>query len=297
LVEYSASYRPIYVSGTLTGLDSGQTITISNNGNDPITLSANGAFNFTKPIQAGTTYSVTIQQEPNYKLCKVTQGSGTGVSNVSNVNINCRPLIIETLAIGDRNKFPAPYPFYSVVGLTVDSVGNVFFNDQLAAVVRKLSPDGTVSTYAGSTDLRLNYGVLPIDGPKESVGFYYLRALTLDLNGNIFVADDENIRKIDTKGNVTLYAGGAMAGMGDGGVFWNLLAITIDKNDNLYVIDGSNIRLKKITPSRDVTTLAGTRDYTTSSPCSPVFCSPLGVAVDAAGNTSAPTTTASILVK
>jgi hypothetical protein len=272
------------VSGTLSGLDAGQTITLSNNDNDPITLSANGAFNFTKPIPAGTIYSVSIQQEPDYKLCKVSQGSGTSQSNVSNININCRSLIIETLAIGDSNKWPAPYPFYNVVGLAVDSVGNVFFNDQLAAVVRKLSPDGTVSTFAGSTDLRLPYGGLPIDGPRESVGFYYLRDLTLDVNGNIFVADDVNVRKIDTNGNVTLYAGGAFAGMGDGNAFWNLLAITIDKNDNLYVTDGSNIRLKKITPTREVTTLAGTRDYSTSNPCSPVFCSPKGVAVDAAGN-------------
>jgi hypothetical protein len=116
---------PTYnVSGTLSGLDAGQTITISNNDNDPITLSANGAFNFTKQIPAGTTYSVSIQQEPNYKLCKVTQGSGTSQSNVNNVSVECLTPMVTSLAgsgvTGSANGTGAAASFNRPFGVAVD---------------------------------------------------------------------------------------------------------------------------------------------------------------------------------
>jgi N-acetylneuraminic acid mutarotase len=78
------------ISGTLTGLLSGGSIILQDNGTNNTTLSANGTFSFSSPVASGSSYSVTILAQPAGQSCAVTRGSGTVAGGaVSNVSIAC----------------------------------------------------------------------------------------------------------------------------------------------------------------------------------------------------------------
>ncbi len=91
------------IGGTLSGLTTG-TLVLSDNGSfDTLSLTANGAFTFTKTITAGSTYAVTIKTQPAGQTCLVTNGSGTANANVTNVAVACgatTPLTISVAVSG-----------------------------------------------------------------------------------------------------------------------------------------------------------------------------------------------------
>lgn len=88
------------VSGTLSGLASTTIVVLDDNGADALTLNANGTFTFATPLAPGSTYAVTVATQPANGTCTVTNGTGTvGVSNVTNITINCTvPIVVTTLA-------------------------------------------------------------------------------------------------------------------------------------------------------------------------------------------------------
>jgi uncharacterized repeat protein (TIGR03803 family) len=82
----SASYT---IGGDLTGLASGQQITL-HNGIEALALTTNGAFTFSAKVINGGNYSVTVAAPPVGQTCVVLNGSGTSVNaNVTNVSVNC----------------------------------------------------------------------------------------------------------------------------------------------------------------------------------------------------------------
>ena len=80
------------VGGTLTGLGTGLSVTLTNNGSDALTLSSNGLFAFADRLQANDSYVVAVQTQPVGQSCSVTNGSGTldaDGSSVDNVRVSC----------------------------------------------------------------------------------------------------------------------------------------------------------------------------------------------------------------
>jgi 6-phosphogluconolactonase (cycloisomerase 2 family) len=78
------------IGGGVTGLAAGTQIVLNDNGNDPLTVNANAAFTFVKPVAANGTYLVTITTQPAGQSCSVANFQGAGVTaNVANVNITC----------------------------------------------------------------------------------------------------------------------------------------------------------------------------------------------------------------
>jgi hypothetical protein len=80
------------VGGTLTGLASGDEVSLQDNGGDNLVLSANGSFTFMKPVASGSPYNVTVTSpsSPIVQTCGVTNGAGTmGGAPVTTVAINC----------------------------------------------------------------------------------------------------------------------------------------------------------------------------------------------------------------
>ncbi|CAJ0783539.1 lactonase family protein [Ralstonia chuxiongensis] len=92
-VSVSCSTRTYTVGGTLTGLASGQQVTLKNNDADPVTKSVDGPFSFTVPIAHNGSYVVTVDTQPTGQVCTVSNGNGTGVvADVGNVSVNCSTL-------------------------------------------------------------------------------------------------------------------------------------------------------------------------------------------------------------
>lgn len=80
------------IGGTLSGLPSGATVTLQNNGGDNLTLNANGSFWFVNTVAAGKAYAVTVLTQPAGATCAVTNGTGTADDNetdVSSVVVTC----------------------------------------------------------------------------------------------------------------------------------------------------------------------------------------------------------------
>lgn len=89
-VAVTCSTNTYAIGGTLSGLGSGQQVTLLDNAGDPLTLNANGSFRFRTPVPWGGSYTVTVGTQPVAQTCTVSQGSGGPVSaDVATVAVDC----------------------------------------------------------------------------------------------------------------------------------------------------------------------------------------------------------------
>jgi gliding motility-associated-like protein len=147
--------------------------------------------------------------------------------------------------------------FDQPAGLAVDATGNVYVADQNNHVIRKITPAGLVTTFAGS-GLQGN-----ANGPATTASFNGPFSLAIGPNGNLYVGDifDHRIRMITPAGVVSTYAGTGTVGTADGpalsATFVSPQYLTFDAIGNLYVSDASTGNLlRKITPGGTVSTMA-----------------------------------------
>jgi hypothetical protein len=86
------------IGGTVSGLNSGTSVTLLDNGTDALKVTANGSFTFKTALATGATYKVTVGTQPTGEVCTVTGGSGTvGTINVTTVKVACK---VPTFTIG-----------------------------------------------------------------------------------------------------------------------------------------------------------------------------------------------------
>jgi gliding motility-associated-like protein len=145
---------------------------------------------------------------------------------------------------------------------------------------------GQVSTFAGS-------GVAgSADGTGTTATLRAPTRTVIDPSGNVYVADRDNnlIRVISPNGVVTTFAGNGASGFTNGigtiASFHQPNGVAIDDLGNIYVADATNNAIRKITPGRIVTTLAGngTQGATNGTSTAATFYYPYGLTVDVAGN-------------
>jgi len=77
------------IGGTLSGLGSGKTLVLQNNGGDALSLKANAAFTFATKVTTPFAYSVTVSAQPKDQYCVVARGAGTAKDDVSNISVTC----------------------------------------------------------------------------------------------------------------------------------------------------------------------------------------------------------------
>jgi surface protein len=166
-------------------------------------------------------------------------------------------------------------------GVAVDASGNVYVADVNNHRIRKITPTGVTSTFAGSTK-----GFA--DNSAASAKFNQPFGVAVDGSGNVYVADTYNhrIRKITSLGVVTTLVGGAEGeadGTGTSAQFKYPQGIVLDASGNVYVT--SNHRIRKITSVGVVTTLAGsTPGFAEGVGTSAKFHCPTRIAIDVTGN-------------
>jgi hypothetical protein len=215
-----------------------------------------------------------------------TNGVKPVVYDASSATINVPgPWSVSTLAgtgsAGNNNGTGTFASFYNLSGIDVDSFGNIFVSDTTNYNIRKITPAGVVTTFAGGT-----FGFL--DGTGTLATFYSPQNICIDSSNNIYVADYLKIRKITSSGVVTTIAGSGsnqnIDGIGTNAAFSELFDITIDSFGNLYVTSSSLI--KKITPSFNVSTFAGNDlgGYADGTGTNAKFSGLQGIDIDSNGN-------------
>jgi sugar lactone lactonase YvrE len=145
-------------------------------------------------------------------------------------------------------------------GLTIDSHGNIFVADTENCRLRRIDAEsGTVTTVAGGTTCQSK-------GDGQSAKAALLRnpgALAVDSQGTIFLSELCRVRRIDSQGIITTYAGTGVCGFkGDGGPAIDAMVqangIAVDDNGNLYMSDYGNNRIRCVDGrSHAITTFAG----------------------------------------
>ncbi len=179
-----------------------------------------------------------------------------------------------------------------VDGITMDEEGNVYIAMREHNIISRIDTKGMMTRYAGSGES----GFSGDGGPAIKANFKTPAGLAFDPKGNLYIADRENhrVRKIDTSGNISTFAGIGEAGFsGDNGpavkARLNLPSgVAIDKKGNLYISDRSNDRIRVVDKKGVIRTYAGSGVAGFQGDAGPALKAqldkPFGIALDEAEN-------------
>lgn len=220
---------------------------------------ASAEFDFPHALVVDSTGNIYVADTFNQMIRKITPAgvvstfAGDGTAGFTN-------------GTGMTAEFNAPS------GITIDRYGNLFVSDSNNQRIRKITPEGVVST--------LNLTVL-LSGPQ---------GIAVNASGDLYVVESGKglIRKITSEGIVTIIAGTEPGGFADGqgtaALFFVPEGIAIDPSGNLYIGDLGNDRIRKITPSGYVSTIAGsTKGNVNGAGADARFYAPAGLAIDGFG--------------
>lgn len=221
---------------------------------------------------------------------QITNIAGTVISASATLTVNPAPgisLLAGNIGgNGSLNGTGTNARFNLLFGVALDPAGNAYVTDRFNHVIRKVTPAGVVTTFAGSIG---QTGTA--DGVGPAARFNTPVAITSDSAGNLYVTSNCAIREITPDATVTTLAGssgncGSVDGIGSAARFDYLVGITRDNGGNLYVTDTGNYTIRKITPAGAVTTLAGSagqRGGVDGVGAAARFAGPLGIAVNSTG--------------
>lgn len=169
-----------------------------------------------------------------------------------------------------------------------DSSGNILVADMTCNAIRRIAPDGSVSTIAGAPG-----GPGTQDGTGSAARFDFPSHIAPDGAGAFLVPDSANglLRRVTEAGAVTTIAGPNTAGSTDGTdlaiKMWHPQQVSFDPQGNLLVVDSYNCTIRQISPQAVSTTIAGTAGscgFSGEPGNAGKLAHPIGVAADAAGN-------------
>eukprot|EP01031_Cornospumella_fuschlensis_P050197 gene50197-61426_t len=179
--------------------------------------------------------------------------------------------------------------FYNPNSLVVDAAGTIYVTDTFNHTIRKITPNGLVTTAAGRADTPGS-----ADGAAADARFNFPAGLLFDSAGDLWIVDSGNhtLRRLSTDGTVTTIAGqpgtsGSADGTGSAARFLNPFGLALDAGGDLFLADSGNHTVRRITPSGTVTTFVGTaglRGTTSATGAAARFNFPSALAFDATGD-------------
>ncbi|WP_147321214.1 hypothetical protein [Rhodoferax lacus] len=269
---------PVYVAvgGSVSGLATGATLGLVNNGDtaNALSVSANGSFSFAQKVLAGSGYAVTISQQPSGQLCTLADASGTASADVSTVSVVCAATPVSNsgftisgtvagLSAGKRltllnngdTKSPA----------TVSANGSFSFPAAVAdggsyAVTVSAQPSGQVcGTNSAGSNVHANVTSIQVN----CIGLGGIAVAPIPLSAPLSGAGTP--AAVSGVGVTTIAGGGSVTGdtpVGTDALFVSLIATMTSDGANLYFPDiySAHVVMRKVslTPPYAVTTLAGT---------------------------------------
>jgi trimeric autotransporter adhesin len=169
-------------------------------------------------------------------------------------------------------------------GLAVDPAGSVYVADLGNNRVRRIAPDGTITTVAGTGH----------DGPPGDGGgatdavLLTPRNVALDAAGNLYIAEffGHRVRKVSPDGKIVTVAGIGVAGFsGDYGAATSAqlgfpAGLAVDRNGIMYIADSQNKRVRQVSPSGVISTALNGNDPNNTTIA---FSGVIGLALDVVG--------------
>ena len=151
--------------------------------------------------------------------------------------------------------------FSGPIAVAVDGKGNYYVADYLNNLVRKVDTNGVITSFAGSGTI----GYSGDGGPALGAQLSTVHGLAADAAGNVYISDTANavIRKVDTNGIITTFAGSGVRGFGGNSgaainaEFTSPAGLAFDTEGNLYVADVGSGSVRKISPSGTIAAFAG----------------------------------------
>jgi sugar lactone lactonase YvrE len=225
--------------------DSGIMTTFAGNGNAGSVDGSGATMNFPTGIAIDTSDHIYVSQTGSHLIRRITPaghvstfvGSGTAGS---------------TDGTGTSASFSGP------AGMAFDSSGNLFVCEEQGRRIRRVTPAGVVTTFAG------NGLSTSIDGTGTSASFTAPTFIAIDNNNNLYVTEPSSnlLRKITPAGVVTTFAGsttmGLVDGVGTAARFSRPTGILFHSDGHLYVADRTNFAIRKIAMDGTVTTVVTT---------------------------------------
>ncbi|MDR7191965.1 gluconolaconase [Luteimonas terrae] len=159
--------------------------------------------------------------------------------------------------------------FHTPSGLAIDTSGVLYVADTGNHAIRRIAPDGTVTTLAGTGEAGF------VDGPAAQARFHAPTGVAVDAMDRVFVADGFNDRiRVIEAGTVRTLAGDGRPGFVDGpgaqARFDTPGGLAFDATGALWIADTGNHALRRIAPDGTTTTLALHGDEPDAAPVSPV---------------------------
>lgn len=245
--------------------------TLAGNGNAGFVDGAADVAEFHSPegVAVDATGNVFIADFANYRIRKISAGLVTTVAGNG--------------VAGFKDGDAMTAQFFDPEGIAVNATGNVFVAEYGNSRIRKIA-NGVVTTHAGN-------GIEGFkDGLATDAEFNAPFGIAVDASQNIYVGDFANnrIRKI-TGSTVATLAGDGSNGFKDGpgttAQFFRPQGVAVDVMGNVFVADRGNHRIRKITTTGIVSTIAGTGTigFKNGTGANAQFNFPSGIAVDASG--------------
>ncbi len=238
----------------------GVVTTLAGTGDDGDVVGAGNVAQFSSPngITMDVDGNLYITDVGNYKIKKITPAG-----------------VVSNFAGGSFSDFGIPF------GITIDAAKNLYVCDASAKKIKKVTPAGVISTFAGTGASG------ETNGPGNTATFQSPNEIVIDGSGNLFVADGNKIRKITSTGVVSTFKTGISENANQDGdtEFFLPGAMAINSAGDIYFESGVGSKVKKITPSGEVSTIIGSSNNgdQDGKGSDARFFYPQGIAISASG--------------